>query len=201
MSTDTPTDLQALQAHGTPVPLMDGTTAHMRYSLGAVAQLERRFGNLAAVMDVVQEAADIVEAQQVPQAQRTDAQRALIASQAGKPSMFGVVADIVLPALANAVGRHPRTGQPFYLGDDQAAAMDLLDAGQVGTYLEAFASAFREAFHLAGVEPTPPAVPPVTITTPAATTLPLVPPHPSPGPTGTTSPAPWPAAAMPSSGG
>lgn len=194
-----PTDLTALQAQGTPVRLVDGSTVHMRYSLGAVAKLERRFGNLAAVMDVVQDAADIVAAQQVKPADRTPEQAALVASQAGKPSMFGVIADIVLPALTDAVGAHPRTRQPFYLGDDPDAAANLLDAGQVGPYLEAFAESFRESFHLSGVEPAPPAHPPVTVLPLPAGLSAVIPPH-SPGPIGTTPPVGPLGVPMPSSG-
>jgi hypothetical protein len=176
-------DAQALAAKGHPITLLDGSTVRLRYSMASLVQLEDRFGSLAGIMSVVQEAADVMDAQEkVRERTATEEQKALVVAQVGKPSLFGIIARVVLPGLMDAQAAHPRTGQPFYLGDDEQAALRLLDPGLMREYLEAFAEAFRESMHLSGGAPGE-AVP----AAPAPPAPMLVPSH---GPTGTTQPAP-----------
>lgn len=178
-------DAQALQAKGHPITLLDGSTVRLRYSMASLVQLEDRFGSLAGIMQVVQEAADVLDAQEKVAAKTaTDEHRALVEAAKGKPSVFGVIADVVLPGLADEQATHPRTRQPFYLGDDRTAALRLLDPGLMRVYLEAFVHSFRESMHLAGDAPGE-AVPAPVVPAPPAPML--VPSH---GPSGTTPPVP-----------
>lgn len=174
-------DAQALQAKGHPITLLDGTTVRLRYSMASLVELETRFGSLAGIMSAVQDAANVLDAQEkIGAGTGTDEHRALVAAAAGRPSVFGVIADVILPGLADETATHPRTRQPFYLGDDRTGALRLLDPGLLRTYLEVFAESFRESMHLAGDAPGE-AVPAV----PAPPAPMLVPSH---GPSGTTPP-------------
>ncbi len=50
---NTPTDADRIAAQGRMIPLSDGTTAHLRYSLRSLALLESRFGSMTGLTDAL----------------------------------------------------------------------------------------------------------------------------------------------------
>lgn len=152
MSETTPTTspAHALQANGQPIPLADGTTAQLRYTMASLVALEESFGNVAKLMTSVQEAAEALQASQaVAEGHATPEQRELHDNYQG-PSLFRILRDAIAPGLLDHRATDPRSGEQVWLGEHPDVLARLM-LPNVGAYMPAFGAAFREAFaNLAG---------------------------------------------------
>lgn len=187
---------EAIRARGVPITLADGSTVRLVYSMAALADLEAAFGNIGNVLTEMTEAERALsDSMAMAQGDATDEQRERVEARnraGAQPSIFRLIVRVLLPALADQQATHPRTGQPFYLEDDERTAARLLDVGRLREYVDAFGRAFAQAFH--ADRPEGGGVPTPQMTTPTPS------PDPWPGPTGTTSGPSWATGATPTSG-
>lgn len=180
----------AVHALGIPIPLADGTSVRLRYSMLSLERLEADFGDLTSIVDHVEGAAralGLSDRVRKGDATLTDEERA---AAKGHAAIFTAITRVLLPGLLDAQGTDPRTGETVWLEERPDVAKRLLDPGSLNAYMDAFRESFAQAFH---TEVTPEsaggAVPPQVAAAAA-----------SPGVTGTTSPVASPTAPMLSSG-
>ncbi|WP_435252228.1 hypothetical protein [Streptomyces tendae] len=149
---------------GASIPLTDGTSVQLRYSMRALALLEARYGSVQNVQNAV--------------------------DKTGNGAAFGPVIQLIGAGVLGPGGFEPHyrehqdaKGERRISGDivfrrrtDGADIADLLYPGAIGQYVEAFQSAFQKALAAQGNDAAP---------TAGATIETL----PSPGESSTTSPS------------
>ena len=189
MSTDTSGVAAAIAARGVIIPIATGETVRLRYSMLSIEQLESRFGDLSGIIDHVEGAASAMLAKERARAGTpADGDAELLTKSTG--AIFTELTAVLLPGLLDERATDPRTGELVWLEQRPDVAKRVLEVGYLKEYLEAFRTAFAQAFDTGEIG-SGPADPPV----PALHAVPA-----SPGPIGTTSPAAPPAAPTPISG-
>lgn len=182
MSTDATSVAAAIAARGVPIPIATGETVRLRYSMLSIELLEQRFGDLSGIIDHVEGAAAAMLAKERARAGTPiDGDDELLTKHDG--AIFTELTAVLLPGLIDERATDPRTGELVWLEQRPDVAKRVLEVGYLKEYLEAFRTAFAQAFDTGEIGSTP-ADPPV----PALHAVPA-----SPGLTGTTSHAAEPA--------
>jgi hypothetical protein len=131
-----------LAGEGTSITLLDGSTVELRYSFASLRLLEQRFGSLTGLQRQVHLAgngkpceAHAIEGKAQPDCDECTPQGAV----------FSVLADAIIPGLLDARVRHPDTGATIRLGKHPDVCDELLDPGELGPYMKAWAASFGKA--------------------------------------------------------
>jgi hypothetical protein len=132
-----------LLADGGTIPLTDGTTVGLRYSMRAIALLEARYGSVVNVQNAI--------------------------DTSGKGAAYGPIVQLVGAGCVGPGGFEPHyrehqdtNGKRTISGDivyrrrtDGVDLADLLHPGHLGQYVEAFNAAFSKALEALGNDDTP----------------------------------------------
>lgn len=185
---------EAIAARGADIVLVTGETVRLRYSMLSLEKLEIDFNDIAGVLQVVEDAAAALAANDRRRRglELTDREHALLQQQ-GAGAIFTTIVRVMLPGLVDVCGVDPRDpdGPPVSFEDHPEIAKRLLDPARLREYMAAFKHAISEAFATDQPETGGDAVPPAEADVTASA---------SPGPSGTTTRAPLHIAPTSSSG-
>jgi hypothetical protein len=152
VSAATTTPAEAIAARGIPIPLSDGSTVHLRYTMASLMALEDEFGNVARIMSDVKGAATALEASfAIAQGTATPEQVDYDATYTG-PSVFSVLVRALAPGLLDAPATDPRDGTELWLGEHPDVVARMLDTAHLQQYMNAFGAAFNQAFGAQAVD-------------------------------------------------
>ena len=140
-----PSSRDVLAARGCPIILMDGSTVRLRYSMASLRELEARFGSLKGISIEINAAKRAMD-DPSESIDASSSDPSSLPTTAASAPLFSILSDALRAGLLHERRVDQYTGERYRLGADAERCDELLDPGQLQSYMEAFAAALQQAF-------------------------------------------------------